>query len=138
MNKSIERLENLIRVVSSTPDDKFDLKCWFDRNSGCGCAIGHAMRDTYFFKEGLGIAMLGQYSMRELGCFFDIPESRASQLFTLHVEPRYETRQDVLTALRVLLLEKMAQEMDLDNMPEYVVSIPQDSSLEAEYVGVDL
>lgn len=112
MSKTIERLENLIRVVSSVPEGKFDIRYWYDRYHGCGCAIGHAIRDPYFIKEGLGNP-IGANSYEMIGDFFDIDSERASQLFSLHIDPRYETRQDVLSALRVLLLEKQVQSMRL-------------------------
>jgi hypothetical protein len=41
----IERVENLIRVVSNVRDEDFDLWRW------CGCAIGHAIKDAYFIAQ---------------------------------------------------------------------------------------
>jgi hypothetical protein len=96
---SIKHLENLIRVVSHIPDGKFDL-------SHCHlCAIGHASRDEYFVAQGFKPGFPG---LEELRDFFDIDMRRISYLF--FKRPGYVTRLDVLGALRVLLLEKMAQQ----------------------------
>jgi hypothetical protein len=107
MSRSIEHLENLIRVVSHIPDDKFDL-------SRCHrCAIGHASQDEYFVARGFKPDFP---DMGEIRDFFDIDMRRVSYLFFRR--PGYGSRMDVLTALRVLLLEKMAQgishEVDAD------------------------
>jgi hypothetical protein len=117
MSKSVERVENLIRVVSTVPDDKFDIRRWYSAKDVCGCAIGHALQDSYFVSEGLTQALLTwSNAVLEVSKFFDISESRAIDIFTLHVggkkyEERYETRQDVLSALRVLLMEKMVRDV---------------------------
>jgi hypothetical protein len=124
MSRYIERVENLIRVVSEIPDNKFDLSRWYDPTSHCGCAIGHAIRDEYFKREKLDPYVITSY--QEIGAFFDISEQRAIALFVTHVG--YESRQDVLTALRVLLLEKMAQELS-----EHILA-PADMRMMAELV----
>ncbi len=100
MSKYIERVENLIRVVSNVLDDQFDL-------SHCRlCALGHAGRDAYFVAQGLQPDFPTIEKIQE---FFDITKQRAILLFFWHVG--HKSRQDVLRALRVLLLEKMAQEI---------------------------
>jgi hypothetical protein len=100
---SINHLENLIRVVSSIPDDKFDL-------SHCHlCAIGHASKDAYFIANGF---KPGFPPLEELRDFFDIDMRRISYLF--FYRPGYKSRLDVLAALRVLLLEKMAQDISAE------------------------
>jgi hypothetical protein len=102
-NQSIEHLENLIRVVSNVPDDKFDL-------SHCHhCAMGHASRDEYFVAHGF---KPGFPSMEEIRDFFATDMRRVSYLFFRR--SGYESRHDVLAALRVLLLEKMAHDIGAD------------------------
>lgn len=115
---SIERIENLIRVVSQVPDAKFDIRRWYDPASHCGCAIGHALHDEYFLNQGFSPA-LGTNALPDIAKFFDISASRASAIF-ISQQSIYETRQDMLMALRVLLLEKMAQELpaQLESMAE--------------------
>ena len=103
----IERVENLIRVVSSVRD--FSLASW------CRCAIGHAVKDAYFIALGFNPmrdADAGQSLMPAIGQFFDISEKRAVSIFIPGADGKYESRKDVLAALRVLLLEKMAQQID--------------------------
>jgi hypothetical protein len=96
---SIKHLENLIRVVNHIPDDQFNL-------SHCHqCAIGHASRDEYFIAAGF---KPGFPALEELRDFFDIDMRRISYLFFARCD--YGSRMDVLAALRVLLLEKMAQQ----------------------------
>lgn len=107
----IERIENLIRVVSSVPDNRFNLRRWFNPITRCGCAVGHAMRDSWFIGEGFR-PNLAHNTMVDIARFFGITEARAFSLFVNHVE--YNTRQDVITALRVLLLEKMAHRIGDD------------------------
>ena len=108
----IERVENLIRVVSSVRDEDFDLAKW------CHCAIGHAVKDAYFIAQGLDSAFtdceVGKSYMREIGEFFDIHAARASSLFIPNLNGGYGSRKQVLAALRVLLLEKMAQQIEVD------------------------
>jgi len=107
----IERVENLIRVVGSVRDEDFNLQNW------CNCAIGHAVKDAYFIARGFNPMRdvePGQSLMPEIGLFFDISEKRAAELFIPDVCGKYQSRKDVLAALRVLLLEKMAQEMRLE------------------------
>ena len=56
--------------------------------------------------------------MPTIGRFFDISGERAAALFiprgSDESDPGYQSRQDVLVALRVLLLEKMAQRIEVD------------------------
>jgi hypothetical protein len=115
---SIERIENLIRVVSQIPDAQFDIRRWYDPVSHCGCAIGHALHDEYFLNQGFSPA-LGTNALPDIAKFFDISALRASAIF-ISQQTIYETRQDMLMALRVLLLEKMAQELpaQLESMAE--------------------
>jgi hypothetical protein len=106
----IERVENLIRVVEHVRDEDFNLWRW------CDCAIGHAGRDAYFIEQGLDpahITFAGYTSpaMAKVGEFFDISAARAASLFVPTFEG-YGSRYHVLAALRVLLLEKMAQQID--------------------------
>jgi hypothetical protein len=105
----IERVENLIRVVGSVRDEDFNLYKW------CDCAIGHAIKDPYFkaweFDPMLSY-LVGVSFMGEIAEFFGISKDRAGKIFLPNIGTNYKTRQDVLMALRVLLLEKMAQQID--------------------------
>ena len=105
MDKYVERVRNLIRVVKGIPDNKFDLRRWWDPLTGCGCAIGHAMQDQYFIKQGIGDRR-GSESIAEMAVFFDISRDRVIELFV--VTMKYGTRLEVLSAIRVLLMEKEA------------------------------
>ena len=49
--------------------------------------------------------------------FFDISVKRAIAIFIPRTDGKYTTRKDVLAALRVLLLEKMAQQIDISAKP---------------------
>ena len=109
MSESIERVENLIRVVSAVRDDRFDICQWYSQRTKCGCAIGHAMQDAYFVARRFYSPFISLGYWDDIAAYFDIDVERAKALFVRHVG--YETRRDVLTALRVLLLEKMAQEL---------------------------
>jgi hypothetical protein len=113
----IERVENLIRVVGSVRDADFNLGRW------CHCAIGHAMNDAYFIALGFdpmreccdpGIGL-----MPAIGKFFDVSAARAAELFIPNIDTNYQSRGDVLASLRVLLLEKMAQQIDEDVKPAW-------------------
>jgi len=108
-DKFVERVENLIRVVGSVRDEDFSLGRW------CSCAIGHAVKDAYFIAIGFN-PMRDCDPVRvligDLGKFFDISEKRAVAIFIPGADGKYESRKDVLAALRVLLLEKMAQQID--------------------------
>jgi hypothetical protein len=103
-NQFIERLENLIRVVSNVPDDKFDIKCWYNPITQCGCAIGHAIRDEYFISHGFKPNVADALGIAK---FLDIDAKQAIALFYRCLGN--ETRLDNLASLRGLLLEKMAQ-----------------------------
>src|ERR1700719_3378379 len=118
MSESIERIENLIRVVSGVPDSRFDLRISYDPRSGCGCAIGHAMRDAYFVARRFYDPFITLAYMEGMADYFGISLERAKALFIYHAG--YTTRRDVLAALRVLLLEKMAQELpgQLETVPD--------------------
>jgi hypothetical protein len=121
MSESIERIENMIRVVSEIADDRFDIKRWFDYRSGCGCAIGHAMQDAYFVARRF-TPPLGRRDVYEfVADYFGISETRATQLFVIGIG--YETRLDVLAGLRVLLLEKIAQELPAMLGPVWAVEL---------------
>ena len=106
-DSSIERVENLIRVVQNIPDDKFDIRRWYDPTLKCGCAIGHAIHDQYFISQGFRPNLPDAYD--GIAEFFDIDVKRVYAIFVNAIG--YGTRQDVLTALRVLLLEKRAQQL---------------------------
>lgn len=124
----IERIENLIRVVSSVPDERFDICKWYDARSKCGCAIGHAMQDAYFIARRLE-PPLGRIDVYEfIGNYFGIDEHTVCRLFVW--SQGYSTRRDVLCALRVLLLEKTAQEL-----PECLES--EIDELEPNYAGYE-
>ena len=105
MDKYVERVRNLIRVVASVPDEKFDIRRWWDPVNHCGCAIGHAMQDQYFIRQGIGESR-GPDSINEVAKFFDISVSRTIELFV--VSMKYGTRLEVLSSLRILLMEKEA------------------------------
>lgn len=109
MNKYIERINNLIRVVSSVPDDKFNIGIWWNPRDGCGCAIGHANHDTYFISAGIPTRLGAMPYMDELAVFFGIRSGQAVCLFT--PSSCYRSRQDVLSALRVILMQKEAEAM---------------------------
>jgi hypothetical protein len=103
----VERVENLIRVVGSARDEDFNLSLW------CNCAIGHAVKDEYFIALGFDPIRdvdPGQSLVLVIGRFFDISAARAKSLFIPSTDGKYDTRRDVLAALRVLLLEKIAQQ----------------------------
>lgn len=105
MSKYVERLQNLIRVVSGVPDERFDIRLWWNPMTQCGCAIGHAMQDQYFQTHGLGNTR-GPDSVHEVAEFLDINAARVIDIFICR--PRYGARTEVLSALRVLLMEKEA------------------------------
>jgi hypothetical protein len=105
-SQAIDRLQNLIRVVSNTPDDKFNITRWYDPSTGCGCAIGHAIRDDYFIANKFNPIVTG---LDDIAKFFGISLQRASALFYPNCQP--QSKQDVLARLRVVLLEKMAQDL---------------------------
>jgi hypothetical protein len=107
LNQSVEHLENLIRVVSNIPDDKFDIKHWYNPNTNCGCAIGHAIHDEYFIAQKFKPNVSDAWGIAN---FFDIDIKRATMLFYPH--SGHQGRQDMLASLRVLLLEKMALELE--------------------------
>ena len=88
MDKYVERVRNLIRVVSAVPDAKFDLRRWWDPLTGCGCAIGHAMQDQYFIKQGIGDRR-GPESIAEMAVFFDISHARVIEMFVVTIELWY-------------------------------------------------
>jgi hypothetical protein len=104
-SQAIDRWQNLIRVVSHTPDDKFNITRWYDPITGCGCAIGHSIRDEYFIANKFNPIVTG---LEDIANFFEIDRIRASTLFYPNSQP--QSKQDVLARLRVVLLEKMAVE----------------------------
>jgi hypothetical protein len=108
LSESIERLENLIRVVSNIPDAKFDICRWYNPISGCGCAIGHAAQDAYFIARRFALDYSSPDIMKQVGAYFGISDRQARSLFINQIG--YGSRKDVLAAVRVILLEKMAQE----------------------------
>ena len=57
----------------------------------------------------------GQSLMLSIGEFFGISAARATAIFIPSVDGKYESRKGVIAALRVLLLEKMAQRAGLDH-----------------------
>ncbi len=115
VDPSIERIENLIRVVRNIPNDKFDINQRYNLDTKCGCAIGYATKDPYFIARGFNpFTGIGG----EILCqFFNIDPNQAVKLFTFH--PGYSTRQDVINALRILLLERMAHESLSEANPNY-------------------
>jgi hypothetical protein len=105
MDKYVERVRNIIRVVSAVSDEKFDIRYWWNPMLQCGCAIGYAVHDEYFIKNGLDDS-LGPDTINNVAKFFDISPNRAIELFICR--SRYGARLEVLSALRVLLMEKEA------------------------------
>ena len=103
--QAIDRIQNLIRVVSHIPDDKFDIKCWYNPGTGCGCAIGHSLKDEYFISQKFKPNVSDAHGIAH---FFDIDIKQAIALFYPHVD-RGQSRKDIVAMLRVILLEKMAQ-----------------------------
>ncbi len=114
MDKYVERVRNLIRVVSAVPDGRFDIRRWWNPTRQCGCAIGHAMHDEYFIKHGLE-GRPGPDTIADVSKFFDISPARAIDLFICRA--RYGARLEVLSALRVLLMEKEALLATVDMLP---------------------
>lgn len=104
----IERVENLIRVMSELPPHKFNIRAWYDADRDCGCAIGWAVRDAYFIEQGLKLTLGGDI-LKTIAQFFSIKRARAEKLFTRHVG--HSSQADMMAALRVLLLEKQAQQV---------------------------
>jgi hypothetical protein len=109
-SEHIERLENIIRVVSGVPDDKFDILRWYNPLTGCGCAIGHAAEDAYFIARRFALDLSSSDVFKQVGAYFGITEGQARSLFVCQVG--YSSRKDVLAALRVVLLEKMALDLE--------------------------
>jgi hypothetical protein len=81
------------------------------------------MKDVYFvaqrFDPMLETLTTGHSFMGGIGVFFDISAARAAELFLPNIDRKYESRKDVLAALRVLLLEKMAQQIDNSVKPSW-------------------
>jgi hypothetical protein len=80
------------------------------------------MRDPYFIAQEFDLDpmlshLVGYSFMGEIGKFFDISAARAAELFIPNLGTKYQSRKDVLAALRVLLLEKMAQQIGDDVKP---------------------
>lgn len=123
MSKYVERVENLIRVVKSIRDDKFDLRHWYNPATHCGCAIGHALQDDYFIAQKFKPSLV---DWGDIAAFFDISMSRLRSIIVMQIGN--ETRLEVLAKLRVLLMEKMAQEIDFD------VHAAIDMQMEMEHV----
>jgi hypothetical protein len=96
--------------VSAVRDEDFNLGRW------CDCAIGHAMKDAYVIAQEFDPMLsylVGHSFMGEIGKFFDISAARAAELFIPDLGRKYQSRKQVLAALRVLLLEKqMVQKFD--------------------------
>jgi hypothetical protein len=118
MGNSIDRLSNLIRVLKNVPDDKFNIQCWWSDRTGCGCAIGHALHDKYFYKEGM---RLDSHMISNMAEFFGITLDQSQSLFLgsgyqkawadiLSDSDCKATPHDVIAKLRVILIEKRAHE----------------------------
>ncbi len=67
------------------------------------------MQDAYFIARGFCQPFINLTRYDDMAVFFDISIVRTKELFVRRAG--YETRMDMLAALRVLLLEKMAQEI---------------------------
>ena len=127
----IDRLQNLIRVVSHIPDDKFDIKCWFNPGTGCGCAIGHSLQDEYFISQKFKPNVSDAHGIAN---FFDIDIKQALALFYPNVDRR-QSRQDIVAMLRVIVMEKIAQDIGHDVVETYLRisrEAPIDSSINAD------
>jgi hypothetical protein len=74
MSQSIERIENLIRVLHGLAPGELDMSRW------CGCAVGRASRDRYFVGEGLSIEGLGEAPMTAAAEFFGISGAQSYKL----------------------------------------------------------
>ena len=105
MDKYVERVQNLIRVGGEVRDETFDIRYWWNPMIQCGCMIAHATQDEYFVKNGLALEF-GPDTLMAVSKFFDISVERAINLFVCR--PGYGSRLDVMSALRVLLMEKEA------------------------------
>lgn len=110
MSQSIERLENLNRVMRHVdPAENFDMANW------CNCAIGHARRDQYFidnFNSDFGES-LGHSPMAFIADYFGLAINQAQALFLssdYHSLGRSPTPSDVVAKLEVVLLAKRADE----------------------------
>lgn len=58
--KTVERLEQVIRVLQGVKQKQFDMRVWKHENS-CGtvaCAVGHCMTDPWFNKRGLRVGFI--------------------------------------------------------------------------------
>ena len=80
------------------------------------------MKDAYFIAQGfdpMRDAEPGQSLMLSIGEFFGISAARATAIFIPSSDGKHDTRKDVLAALRVLLLEKMAQQIDNSVKPSW-------------------
>jgi hypothetical protein len=116
MSRSIDRLENLVRVLRTVES------VWIDMSNWCTCAVGRASRDQYFIDEGLTIAGPGGRPMVGIAEFFGITteQSHATFLSSGYVGPAVfgasgkPTPADVIAKLQVLLMEKRAAESALE------------------------
>jgi hypothetical protein len=75
MSSSIDRLENLIRVLRGVAPGKLNMSNW--RN----CAVGRASRDQFFIDEGLSISGLGESPMAAVAEFFGISGDQSYKTF---------------------------------------------------------
>jgi hypothetical protein len=109
MSKSIERLENLNRVMRHVDPTELDMSNW------CGCAIGHARSDPYFvkhFNPEFG-RCLGTAPMSFLAEYFGIEREQVGELFLSSGYiglGRAAAPSDVVAKLEVILMAKRANE----------------------------
>jgi hypothetical protein len=108
MTKSIERLENLVRVLRGVDPAEFDMTNW------CDCAIGHAVCDEYFIQQKLPRYQIGVSVTSNIAEFFGIPVEQARRLFLpsgyIGDQGHMPTPDDVIARLQVLLIEQRANE----------------------------
>jgi hypothetical protein len=117
MSQSIDRLENLIRVLRGVAPGGLDMSNW------CNCAVGHASRDQYFIDEGLrnpddeGVAA----PIMGLAKFFGIDTDQAYSLFLASGYVSINSpvlappaAAAVIARLQVLLVEKLAAEAAME------------------------
>jgi hypothetical protein len=100
-----ERLRELARVVAAVADERFDLRDW-SRGARCNsvaCAIGWAMRDDWFQRQGFVWRSRGPYYQghehwKAVRVFFGLSREEAFDLF--HIA-RYEHATRSIVAERI-------------------------------------
>jgi hypothetical protein len=105
---NIDRITNLIRVLKTTPIEKFNINMLWDRERVCGCAIGHAMMDEYFYNSGFRRAALSESIVVAASKFFELTVPQANDIFfgTGYPTQVSVAPQDVVDKLEMLLSDE--------------------------------